>query len=112
MVTPVMSRSAATRCISYHTVGNSICRCGSLASIGRPPLVLLAASTQLLLLPRRAVGDSHSRPLGYTARTGGTELGAPPSLDAITPEAAVVVLVVVAGATLGAPSRIAGPSAG
>ena len=37
IVTPITSRPAATRCISYQTDGNSICRCGSLARIGRPP---------------------------------------------------------------------------
>ncbi len=64
MVTPITSRPEATRCISYQTDGNSICRCGSFARIGRPDFVLPPASTQLLLLPRRAPAASHSRPAG------------------------------------------------
>ena len=64
IVTPITSSPAATRCISHHTDGNSICKCGSLARIGRPLFVRRGASTQLLLLPRRALADSHSRPVG------------------------------------------------
>src|ERR671912_2292686 len=100
MVTPATSRSAATKCISYHTDGNSICKCGSLASIGRPPLVLRAASTQLLLLPRRPVADSHSRPFGYlmvgrcALANRGNSTGA---------FAAGTAVVVAGGATRGAP---------
>ena len=66
MVTPVTSSPAATRCISYQIDGNSTIRCGSLASIGRPVAVRLPLITQLLLLPRLAIGCSHSRPTGHS----------------------------------------------
>jgi hypothetical protein len=65
IVTPMTSRPAATRCISYQTDGNSTSRCGSLASRGRPVLVRAPDSTQLLLLPRLAIGCSHCRPVGH-----------------------------------------------
>ena len=68
IVTPMTSRPAATRCISYQTDGNSTSRCGSLASSGRPLAVRLPAITQLLLLPRLAIGCSHSRPAGQSRR--------------------------------------------
>ena len=65
--TPMTSRPAATRCISYQTPGNSICRCGSLASSGRPLAVRRPAMTQLFEPPRRALGRSHSSPAGQSA---------------------------------------------
>ena len=58
------SRPAATRCISYQTAGNSICRCGSLASIGRPLSVRGPATTQLLLSCRAARSGAATRGRG------------------------------------------------
>ena len=63
-VTPATSRSAATTWASYQIAGISTCRCGSLASSGRPVAVRMPDSTQLLLPPARAVMSSHSRPGG------------------------------------------------
>src|SRR5688572_9010935 len=106
MVTPTTSRSAATRCISNHTDGNSICRCGSLARIGRPALVRRLASTQLLLFARRADADSHSKPAG-SLRAGGDGSCAAIATGGVP---AIEVVVGIAGGR--GPSRIAGALAG
>src|SRR5688572_5549896 len=106
MVTPITSRSAATRCISYHTDGNSICRCGSLARIGRPAFVRRFANTQLLLLARRADANNHSRPAGnFLERFDGA------SGDAATIAGSPIAAAAVVAGGRG-PSRIVGALAG
>src|SRR5688500_8155517 len=107
MVTPTTSRSAATRWISNHTDGNSICRCGSLARIGRPALVRRFARTQLLLFARRADADSHSKPAG-SLRAGGDSGNC--AAIAIGGGPAIEVVVGIAGGR--GPLRIAGALAG
>src|SRR5262245_34747090 len=61
-VLPTTSSPADAKCISYHTDGNSICKCGSFANIGRPLCVFRPETTQLLLPPLGASEFSHSSP--------------------------------------------------
>src|SRR5215216_4449418 len=94
---PATFRSAATRCSSYQSDGISRARCGSLASSGRPVLVRVPDTTQLLLPAGRAARSNHSRPGGSGLVAGAFESG---SAEA------------VAGATIGGDGANRGAPAG
>ena len=111
IVTPEISRPAATRCSSYQTEGNSIGRCGSFARIARPLFVFRPATTQLLELPRLTPGRSHSSPGGQEASTLRVSVG-PASLGGLD-ASRLVGRELSARVGRGAPPpRIDGPSAG